>query len=165
MENEKKQMIIKIAVVMVVTFIAAFLAFYTALAITVNKLTNPNYYEKRMEKMIKNYEKDMQNFESKLEDNPFVPKSRPMLVNLVKEKNEYKVIVNLKPLEGNEKGVDVKIKNNIVSVNGELEKNTHRGEEIVSFSQSYYLDEELLTDKISKEKLDNKYIITIPFKD
>ena len=54
MENEKKQMIIKIAVVMVVTFIAAFLAFYTALAITVNKLTNPNNYEKRMEKMIKN---------------------------------------------------------------------------------------------------------------
>ena len=28
---------------------------------------------------------------------------RPMLVNLVKKNNEYKVIVDLKPLENNEK--------------------------------------------------------------
>lgn len=165
MDNEKKETILRIAIIMLVTFIAAFLAFYAALAVMINKVTSPSYYEKRMEKMIKNYERDMKKFESGLEESPFIPQQRPMLVNLVKENSEYKVIVNLKPLEGNEKGVDVKIKDNIISVNAELEKTSRKGEEIVNFSQSYYLDEDLITDKITKEKKGDKYIITIPFKD
>ena len=78
---------------------------------------------------------------------------------------DYKVIVDLKPLDGNENGVNVKIRDNVISINGELDKQTHRGEEILNFSQAYYLDEKLLTDKISKEKKGDKYIITIPFKD
>ena len=53
----------------------------------------------------------------------------------------------------------------IIDVRGSLEKQTGRGEKILNFSQSYYLDEKLLTDKIAKEKSGDKYIITIPFKD
>ena len=35
----------------------------------------------------------------------------------------------------------------------------------MNFSQSFYLDEELITNKISKERKGNKYIITIPFEE
>ena len=38
-------------------------------------------------------------------------------------------------------------------------------EKIINFTQSYYLDENLEKDKITKEKKGNKYIISIPFED
>ena len=38
-----------------------------------------------------------------------------------------------------------------------------RGEKIMNFSQAFYLDEKLISNKISKVKKGNKYIITIPF--
>ena len=46
-----------------------------------------------------------------------------------------------------------------------MEKKEHKGEEIMSFAQSYYLDENLIPDKMTKEKKGDKYIITIPFKE
>ena len=35
----------------------------------------------------------------------------------------------------------------------------------MNFSQSYYLDEKIETDKITKERKGDRYIITIPFAD
>ena len=46
-------------------------------------------------------------YEENLMDNPFEPKMRPMIVNLVKENDEYKVIVDLIPLEDNENAVNI----------------------------------------------------------
>lgn len=165
MNEEKKEKLIHLAIIAAVTFITAFLAFYIALVITLNRVTNPLYNARQIDRMLQHQEREFRKFEEQLENHPFLPKYAPMPVNLVKEDNEYKVIVNLKPLEGNEKGIDVKIKDNIVSVKGELDKNTKHGQEMVSFSQSYYLDEKILADKIEKIKKNDKLIITIPFAD
>ena len=100
-----------------------------------------------------------------LSENPFEPRLRPMLVNLVKESEEYKVVVDLRPLDGNENAVNVEVNDKILTVNGEIEKVKHGNEKIIKFSQSYFLDEELDKDQITKEKKGDKYIITIPFKD
>ncbi len=62
--------------------------------------------QKRIErKLCVNRKESFQRIEDKMtNENPFeLQKMRPMLVNLVKENNEYKVIVDLKPLENNEK--------------------------------------------------------------
>ena len=97
-------------------------------------------------------------------DNACDQKMAAMRVNLVKEANEYKIIVDLKPIGENEKNVSVKLDDNTVTVSGAIDKKEHHREDIMNFSQSYYLDEKLLPDKISKERVGNKYIITIPFK-
>ena len=98
-----------------------------------------------------------------ISDNPFEPKMRPMLVNLVKEPSEYKVIIDLKPLDNNEKLVNLDIENNILTITGEMDKKTYSGEKIVRFSQSYSLENDLEENKITKEKKGDKYIITIPY--
>ena len=36
---------------------------------------------------------------------------------------------------------------------------------LMSFSQSYYLDEKIEADKMTKERKGDNYIITIPFED
>ena len=46
-----------------------------------------------------------------------------------------------------------------------MQKKELRGEKIMNFSQSFYLDEKLIPNKIIKERKGNKYIVTIPFDD
>lgn len=151
--------------VILATFIGAFLAFYLVMHIMVNRMMSPEYQMKRMEKMVQQEQRNFQRAEEKYGENPFEPRMAPMLVNLVKESDEYKVIVDLKPIGGDEKNVNVKLDNNIITVSGEVERNEHHRESIMHFSQSYYLDEKLKSDKISKERKGNKYIITIPYED
>jgi len=165
-EETTKHHWLRIGAIALVTFIMAFLAFYIVMEIMLNRMADPEYNAKRLERLVKQQQKEFRKMENgMLIENPFEPKMRPMIVNLVKETNEYKVIVDLKPLEGNENGVDVNIKDNIVSVTGKIDKKTFSGEKIVSFAQEYYLDEKIETDKITKEKKGDKYIITIPYED
>ena len=161
MLEENKHHLLKVIGVIIATFLGAFLAFYLAVDLTLNRMFNPEYQIRKMEKTMNN----MQKFDEKMMESPFVPKMLPMLVNLVKEPNEYKVIVDLKSLGDDEKNVDVKLDNNMVTISGDMQKKEVRGEKIMNFSQSFYLDEKLIPNKIIKERKGNKYIVTIPFED
>ena len=157
--EERKHHLLKVIGVIIATFIGAFLAFYLAVDLTLNRMLNPEYQIKKLEKTMHKIEK----FDDKMMENPFVPKMSPMLVNLVKEPNMYKVIVDLKPLGNDENNIDVNLKDNIITVSGDMQKKELSGEKIMNFSQSFYLDEKLISNKISKETKGNKFIITIPF--
>ena len=161
MIEENKHHLLKVIGVIIATFLGAFLAFYFAVDLTLNRMFNPEYQIRKMEKTMNNIQK----FDEKMMESPFVPKMSPMLVNLVKEPNEYKVIVDLKSLGDDEKNVDVKLDNNMVTISGDMQKKEVRGEKIMNFSQSFYLDEKLIPNKIIKERKGNKYIVTIPFED
>ena len=161
MLEENKHHLLKVIGVIIATFLGAFLAFYLAVDLTLNRMFNPEYQIRKMERTMNNIQK----FDEKMMESPFVPKMSPMLVNLVKEPNEYKVIVDLKSLGDDEKNVDVKLDNNMVTISGDMQKKELRGEKIMNFSQSFYLDEKLIPNKIVKERKGNKYIVTIPFED
>lgn len=162
--EERKGGWLRVLGIIVVTFLVAFLAFFAALEFSLHRMMDPVYHAKRIEKMMRQEQRKLENFEDKMMENPFEPKMQPMLVNLVKENDEYKVIVDLRPLGGDDKNIKVNLENNVISVYGDMEKKEHRGEEIMSFAQSYYLDENLIPDKMTKEKKGDKYIVTIPFK-
>ena len=161
MLEENKHHLLKVIGVIIATFLGAFLAFYLAVDLTLNRMFNPEYQIRKMEKTMNNIQK----FDEKMMESPFVPKMSPMLVNLVKEPNEYKIIVDLKSLGDDEKNVDVKLDNNMVTISGDMQKKELKGEKIMNFSQSFYLDEKLIPNKIIKERKGNKYIVTIPFED
>ena len=124
MEENKYQKWLKILAIAIVGFIMVFAAFYIAVTVALHQLLDPVYNSKHIDKIIKQQERNFEQFERELSEHPFLPKTRPMLVNLVKENDEYKIIVDLKPLEGNENDVNVKIKDNIISIEGSLEKQT-----------------------------------------
>ena len=86
-----------------------------------------------------------------------------MIVNLVKEPSEYKVIVDLTQLDGDENAIKVEVQGDELIVRGEIDKNIRGTEKIINFSQTYYLDEKLEENKIVKERKGDKYIVTIPF--
>ena len=166
MSNEEKKVgWLRVLGIIVITFLVAFLAFFAALEFSLHRMMDPIYHAKKIEKMMRQEQKRIEKFEDKMMENPFEPKMQPMLVNLVKENDEYKVIVDLKPLGGDDKNIKVNLENNVISIYGDMEKKEHRGEEIMSFAQSYYLDEKINSDKMTKEKKGDKYIITIPFEE
>ena len=165
MTDEHKESWVKITGIILATLIGAFLAFYVVADLTFTRMTSPAYHMKKMEKLMKKEQKRFERMEKNLGANPFEPRLAPMLVNLVKEPEEYKIIVDLEPLDNNEKNVNVKLEDNIVTVSGEIEKKEHHREDIMSFSQSYYLDEKIEADKMTKERKCNRYIITIPFEE
>lgn len=163
-EEKKNNPWIKFFIIALITFAIVFFAFYVVMEIMLNRMADPVYNAKRIERVIKHQQKDLRKFESRImSENPFEPKMRPMLVNLIKEPSEYKIIIDLKPLDNNENLVNINMDNNILTVSGEMDKKSFSGEKIIRFSQTYSLDEDLEEDKITKEKKNDKYIITIPF--
>lgn len=166
-EEERKHCWLKALGIILATLLGAFLAFYFAADMTFHRMLTPEYSFRKMERMMKQQEQSFRKFDEKFMDHPFEPKMAPMLVNFVKEPNEYKFIVDLKPIGGNEQNVNVKVneQNNVVTVFGEVEKTDKNNERILNFSQSFYLDNDINADKITKVKKGNKYIITIPFEE
>ena len=162
-EETSKHRWLRFAAIALMTFIIAFLAFYIVMEIMVYRMTSPIYQTKRIEKLIAKQEKKFEKFQSDRMNNPFEPKTRPMIVNLVKEPSEYKVIVDLTQLDGDENAIKVEVQGDELIVRGEIDKNIRGTEKIINFSQTYYLDEKLEENKIVKERKGDKYIVTIPF--
>jgi HSP20 family molecular chaperone IbpA len=162
-EETTKHHWLRIGAIALITFITTFLAFYIVMEIMFNRITNPAYQVKQVEKLIAKQERNFHRFEQSLMENPFEPKMRPMMVNLVKEPSEYKIIVDLEQLDGDEKAVNVVINGDELTIKGQLDKKIRNSEKIINFMQTYYLDEKLEEDKIVKERKGNKYIVTIPF--
>ena len=69
----------------------------------------------------------------------------------------------MKPLDGDEKAINVDIQGDELTIRGELDKKIRGSEKIINFTQTYYLDEKIEEQKISREKKGDKYIVTIPF--
>lgn len=155
---------LRMGAIALMTFIVAFLAFYIVMEIMIHRVTDPIYQAKRIEKAIIKQERDFDKYNEREMNNPFEPKMRPMIVNLVKEPSEYKVIVDLVPLDGDEKAINIAINGDELTVIGEMDKKVRGNEKIIKFTQTYYLDESLEESKMVKEKKGSKYIVTIPFK-
>lgn len=162
-EETTKHHWLRIGAIALITFIVAFLAFYVVMEIMIHRITSPSYQVKQIEKLIAKQEQDFNRLEHNLMENPFVPKMRPMMVNLVKEPSEYKVIVDLEQLEGDEKAINVVVNGDELTIKGQMDKKIRNSEKIINFTQTYYLDEKLEESKIVKERKGNKYIVTIPF--
>ena len=137
MTEEHKESWLKILAIIIAAFLGAFLAFYVVADLTFARMTSPAYHMKKMEKLMKKEQKRFERMEKDFGANPFEPKLAPMLVNLVKEPEEYKIIVDLEPLDNNENNVNVKLADNIVTVSGEIEKKEHHREDIMNLQTGF----------------------------
>ena len=155
MSDEKNFCILKYLGIVLATLIGAFLAFYVAVDITVERMFNPMYRMKHAEKIMN---KEFKHFDRNM-------RHMPSLVHLVKDSDGYKLIVDLRHLDNNEKNINVSFDKDMVTVSGGIDKSKKREESVLSFTQSYVLSDEIDIANVKKEKIRNKYIITIPIKD
>ena len=76
--------------------------------------------------------------------------------------DSYKMIINLKPFNNNPNNVKINIDENRISVKASSEKSKKHSDSVYKFTQSFVLPEKIDTEKVTKEKIKNKYVITLP---
>lgn len=161
--SEEKHGCLKVIGVIIAAFAGAFLAFYFVVNTTITRLMNPEYQMRRMERMMEHQERNFRKMEAKMIEHPFEEKAFPVLTRFAKEPDAYRITLDLKALNNDEKNVNVELKDNILSISGAADKKDKHKERSINFSQSFYLDGNLKNDGITKEKDGDKYIITVPY--
>lgn len=86
----------------------------------------------------------------------------PVSVESFKDEKAYKIIIDLKPFDNNINNVDVKIDGRKVTVSGIKFKDRHNREDLYTFSQTFLLPQEVDSLAVTKEKVKDKYVITLP---
>lgn len=76
--------------------------------------------------------------------------------------DSYKMIINLKPFDNNPNNVKIKINGNRVDINAAAEKTNKHSDKVYTFNQSFVLPENIDEDRVTKEKVKHKYVITMP---
>ena len=86
-------------------------------------------------------------------------------IHVEKTKDDYKIIIDLKPFDNNEKNVEISTSGNILSINAAGEKNTKNKTEVLKYNQNFTFGDDVDLNNISKVREGNKYIITVPIEE
>lgn len=132
--------------------VGAFLAFYFVADLTVKAMMSPEYQMRKMERIMKHEGRDMNKISH--------------FVHIKKNEDVYKIIVDLKPFDNDVKNVVVRvIGDDELLVEGAVEKQKLGADKLMKFSETYLLDDEVIADKMIKEKMHNKVVYTLPIKE
>lgn len=168
--SHKKHCLLRYLGIILATLLGAFLAFYFAVDRTIDKFTSPYHMMHRMDRMMMKENKEFNKIENDFMGAPMGCKKHHKyfhhnIIDMIKTPDSYKFIVDLKPFRGNENAVNVTTKGSMITISGESTANTKHEEYFTQISQSYLLDSDAQLDKLSKKKVNDKYIITIPIED
>ena len=154
---------IKFTLILLVLFIACYLAVYYVLDQMRHAYYMPTMPVENIDRIMKEQDKLFNEMSTLPMHNSamFVIKS-PIETYKDESTNSYKMIINLKPFNNNPKNVEVKIKGNKVEVNAAAEKTNKNSDKIYTFNQSFVLPEMIDEKKVTKEKIKHKYVITMP---
>ena len=145
------------------TFLGAFAAFYVVKDWHYKRMLDPVVQMKKMDRMMHREAHQMQ----KMADRDFA-KGRMLehkagqIVHIEKGEDAYKIIINLKPFDNNEKNVEVTAENNTLTINAAGETKKHNKNSIIRFTQSFIFPEEANLSEMSKFKEGDRYIIVVP---
>lgn len=170
-KHQHKHHFAKYIIIFFATLVGAFLAFYFAADMTIKTLMSPEYQMMNAHRIMKQQERMFHSLErenNKMENDIFRPAFHAINpVELKKEDNQYIIIIDLKPFGNNPDKIKFQTTDNMITISGDIKKEKRGSKNMMSFSQTYVLDEEINKDEITKKqsKHKNKYIITIPIKD
>lgn len=165
MNEHKRHCLLKYLGLVLATILGAFLAFYFVLNTTINHFMSPYYAMNQMDKMI-----ERENNEFMKDDIPIFGLNKEQykhheIITLMRTPEAYKFIIDLKPFHGNVNAINIETKNGQITINGEVSTNKKHEKSLAKISQTYLLENGANYNKISKKKIDNNYIITVPIED
>lgn len=157
---------IKFGLIVLAVFLGCYLATYYLL----DQMRHHYYYAPvrpihNIDNVIQQQDKMFDEMESLPVDvNSLLPTNAPVIQTFKKD-DAYKVIVDLKPFDGEVSNIKTEIKPNRISIFGQKFTTKKHGESDYEFSQSFVLPERIDVKDVKKEKVKDKYIITLPIKD
>lgn len=144
-------------------FLGAFSAFYVVSDWHFKRMLDPGYQMRRMDRAMMRQEHRYDKMARKeLQRQYKMDEKISGFIHVEKAKDAYKIIIDLKPFDNNEKNVEVSTAGNILTINAAGEKNSRSKEEVIRYNQNFTFGDDVDLDKITKVREGNKYIITVP---
>lgn len=145
----------------VLVFLGAFSAFYVVADWHFKRMLDPMIQMRRMDKAFQRQERQIDRMAQK--EFHKVPKmDTASFIKVDKDKDAYRIVIDLRPFDNDEKNVEISTNGNTVLINATGTKNSHKGREIMRYSQAFDFGENINSQNITRVRQGNEYIITIP---
>ena len=142
-------------------FFGAFCAFYIVSDWHFKRMLSPYVQMKNFDKMFQKQEMDFENnFRSDMIKNRM---GNSQFIRVEKLSNAYRIVIDLRPFDNDERNVEIKAEGNTLIVNAVGTKANRNKQEIIKYSQAFAFGEKIDSDEITKVKQGYNYIITVPF--
>lgn len=147
----------------ILVFLGAFSAFYVVTDWHFKRMLDPAVQMRKMEKMMLNDQRKMDNIIKREMRKDFnFNRKAENFIRVEKNADNYKVIIDLRPFDNDEKNVEVTTNGNVLTVTAAGESKKHGHEMITRVSQNFMFDENVDLSKINKIREGSEYIIFIP---
>lgn len=158
-------------------FLGAFSAFYVISDWHFKRMFDPAFQMRRFDKAIMQRENDYNKMEmrefkhqQKMQKKAFraeekLGREAAQFIHVEKTPDAYKIIIDLRPFDNNERNIEVRTEGNTLIINAAGERNAHHRQEILKYSQAFAFTEDIDTANITKIRQGDKYIIYVPFED
>lgn len=146
-------------------FLGAFCAFYTVADWHFKRMMPMSIMPPSSGIVDKMIQKDMQKMDKMLkhnEDMYFPRNSKANIVHLEQNEDNYKVIIDLRAFDNNDKNVQVKTNGNILTISARTIKKSKNNEQVSEFQQNYMFGDNVQLANLKKEIEGHYYVIEIP---
>ena len=150
----------------ILVFLGAFAAFYVVTDWHFKRMLDPGVQMRKMEKMMLRDQNRMDKMirREAMQDFNFQRKAENF-IRVEKNPDNYKIIIDLRPFDNDEKNVEVKTNGSMLTVTAAGETKKHGHEMITKVSQNFMFDENVDLNKINKIREGNDYIIFVPIEE
>ncbi len=155
--------ILKHTLIGILVFLGAFAAFYVVTDWHFKRMLDPAVQMRKMEKMMMHDQRKMDHIirREAMKDFRFEKKAENF-IRVEKNPDNYKIIIDLRPFDNDEKNVEVTANGNVLTVTAAGESKKHGHEMITKVSQNFMFDEDVDLSKINKIREGKDYIIFVP---
>ena len=147
-------------------FLGAFAAFYVVSDWHFKRMMDPMLQMRKMDRAIMRQEHKFDRMARKeLQRQYRIDGQTAQFIHVEKMNDAYRITIDLRPFDNDEKNVEIKTDGNTVVINAAGERNSHHKQEILRYSQAFAFGEKIDANNITKVREGNNYIITVPFED
>lgn len=145
------------------TFLGAFAAFYVVTDWHYKRMLDPAVQMRKMEKMFRadeNYIEKMA--EKQMNRERHMTERAESFIRLEKADKSYKVVVDLRPFDNDEKNVEVSADGHVLTVSAAGAAKKHGRERILKVTQNYLFDDDVDLNNMTKIRQGKDLVIYIP---
>lgn len=155
--------LMKTLLISLLVFLGAFTAFYVVTDWHFKRMLDPAVQMRKVEKIMQHdqrqYDK-MMNRQVKKE--MAFERNIQRYIHVERNPQNYKIFIDLKPFDNNEKNIEVTTEGNNLTINAAGENKKHGHNQIIRLSQTFAFDEDVDLSKINKIREGSDYVIVVP---
>lgn len=150
----------------ILTFLGAFAAFYVVTDWHFKRMFDPMVQMRKMDRAIMKEARMAERIARKdAIKADLLENQASHIINIDKTEDAYKIIINLKPFDNDEKNVEVTTEGNKMTITAAGETKKHNKSAIIRFTQSFIFPDNAIIGEMTKFKDGNKYVIVVPLED